>query len=144
MLRFNNGDCFGIRILVVLPVTPEPELDPAVRSPDNVQLGDISGGEKSVGLLGHGGWLTYVFSWATPCDRDTCNIPKLVSGQLSESGVLGRGPSLHLLSVQTMPQAITRSPTTEINTITTKLKSQDSKMVQFLYCQSKKFPTNID
>ena len=56
MLRFNNGDCFGIRILVVLPVTPEPELAPL--SPDIVQLGDSSGGEKSVGLRGHGRWVT--------------------------------------------------------------------------------------
>ena len=56
MLRFNNGDCFGIRILVVLPVTPEPA--PPVLSPDIVQLGDSSGGEKSVGRRGHGGWVT--------------------------------------------------------------------------------------
>ena len=51
----------------------------------------------------------------------TCSIPKLVSGQCSESGVAGSGYKLHFLRVHTIPQAITSNPTMETRTISTKL-----------------------
>ena len=54
--------------------------------------------------------------------RESSSIPKELSGQLS--GVWGSRPRLHFLSVQTMPHAITRSPTIEMRAMKMKLKSQ--------------------
>lgn len=62
MLRLSSGDCFGILMLVVWPVTPEPELTDTVQS----ALPARSRGREG----GHTGAGAYTFSGAGDLRQD--------------------------------------------------------------------------